>query len=107
VPLTVTFRRRQDRPARVRYSDKTPVALEAPQLPFPRFAGLRDLDLDETSVYATLEQEWGVHIGVGKFVLDIAHRIRHLPKPSANRLAPPCSSCKAQSRTTAVSAWSP
>lgn len=56
---------------RVREADGEPIALERLMLPFPRFAGLRDIDLEEQSIYDTLENVFGVQLTVGEFSLDI------------------------------------
>lgn len=57
---------------RVRLADGEPIALEHMLLPFPRFAGLRDVSLETRSVYDTLEEIFGVQLSVGEFALDIA-----------------------------------
>lgn len=57
---------------RVRKADDEPVALEHLLVPFPRFAGLRDIRLEQTSIYDTLEEQFGVRLQVGEFTLDIA-----------------------------------
>lgn len=57
---------------RVRKADGEPIALEHLLLPFPRFAGLRDVELQERSIYDTLEEVFGVRLSVGEFSLDIA-----------------------------------
>ncbi|GAA4404076.1 GntR family transcriptional regulator [Tsukamurella soli] len=56
---------------RVRLSDGEPVALEQLLLPLPRFAGFREMDLSEASVYETLEQHFAVQIRFGDFTLQI------------------------------------
>ncbi|MGH8882624.1 MAG: GntR family transcriptional regulator [Stackebrandtia sp.] len=56
---------------RVRNADGEPVALEHLLLPLPRFAGVRDVDLGQASVYETLEEHFGVRIRLGDFTLDI------------------------------------
>lgn len=56
---------------RVRLADDDPVALEQLLLPWPRFAGLRDLDLEHTAVYDVLEDQFGVKLGAGDFQLEI------------------------------------
>ncbi|SED92524.1 GntR family transcriptional regulator [Ruania alba] len=57
---------------RVRQANDEPVALERLLLPWPRFAGLRDLDLASVSIYDTLEELFGVRLQIGVFELDIA-----------------------------------
>lgn len=57
---------------RVRQADGEPIALEHLLLPFPRFAGLRDLNLEDRSIYDTLEAVFGVQLTLGQFSLDIA-----------------------------------
>ncbi|MFI6348637.1 GntR family transcriptional regulator [Streptomyces sp. NPDC050560] len=57
---------------RVRRADGEPVAFEELHLPFPRFAGLRDLDLNAVSVYSVLEQQFAVSLGGGSFLLDVS-----------------------------------
>lgn len=57
---------------RVRKADGEPIALEHLLLPFPRFAGLRDVSLETRSIYDTLEELFGVRLSVGEFALDIA-----------------------------------
>lgn len=57
---------------RVRLADEIPVALERIYLPWPRFAGLADLDLEKVGVYDTLEADFGVEIQLGDFDLTIA-----------------------------------
>ncbi len=57
---------------RVRKADDHPVALEHLLLPWPRFAGLRDISLESVSIYDTLEELFGVHLQMGDFLLDIA-----------------------------------
>lgn len=56
---------------RVRNADAEPVALEHLVVPLPRFAGLKDLDLEKVSIYDTLEELFGVHLRVGDFLLDV------------------------------------
>ena len=56
---------------RVRNADAEPVALEHLLLPLPRFAGVKDVDLQHASVYATLEEHFGVRIRLGDFTLDV------------------------------------
>lgn len=56
---------------RVRKTDAEPVALEELYLPYPRFAGLRDLDLNVTSVYSAMEDYFAVTLDGGRFQLDI------------------------------------
>ncbi len=57
---------------RVRRADDEPVALERIYLPWPRFAGLADMDLEKVGVYDTLEADFGVEIQLGDFDLTIA-----------------------------------
>ncbi|GAB3278209.1 GntR family transcriptional regulator [Kineosporia babensis] len=57
---------------RVRLADDEPVALERIYLPWPRFAGLADMDLEKVGVYDTLEADFGVEIELGDFDLTIA-----------------------------------
>ncbi|RBP67800.1 GntR family transcriptional regulator [Brevibacterium sanguinis] len=57
---------------RVRLADGEPIALEHMFLPFPRFAGLRDIHLEDRSVYDTLEEVFGTQLTMGEFSLDIA-----------------------------------
>lgn len=57
---------------RARKADGEPVALEHLLVPFPRFAGLRDIPLETTSIYDSLEEQFGVRLQVGEFTLDIA-----------------------------------
>ncbi len=57
---------------RVRLADHTPVALEHIFLPWPRFAGLADIDLQSAGIYDTLEADFGVEIQLGDFSLVIA-----------------------------------
>ncbi|MBN8881534.1 MAG: GntR family transcriptional regulator [Salana multivorans] len=57
---------------RVRTADGEPVALETLRLPLPRFAGVADVDLEQASVYETLETYFGVRLEVGTFALDPA-----------------------------------
>ena len=56
---------------RVRLADRDPAALEQLLLPWPRFAGLKDLDLEHVAVYDVLEQQFGVTLGGGDFQLEI------------------------------------
>ncbi|MFF2654346.1 GntR family transcriptional regulator [Streptomyces sp. NPDC058045] len=73
-PAGVTFPARVKRLLRidrVRKTDEEPVALEELYLPYPRFAGLRDLDLNTVSVYAAIEDHFAVTLGGGQFQLDI------------------------------------
>ena len=56
---------------RVRKADGEPVALEQLLLPWPRFAGLRDMDVATLAVYDTLENLFGVHLRAGEFQLDV------------------------------------
>lgn len=58
---------------RVRLADGEPIALEHMLLPFPRFAGLRDIHLEDRSVYDTLEEVFGAQLTMGEFSLDIAN----------------------------------
>ncbi|MER7077886.1 GntR family transcriptional regulator [Saccharopolyspora kobensis] len=57
---------------RVRLADDIPVALEHFYLPWPRFAGLADIDLESVGIYDTLEADFGVKIQLGDFTLTIA-----------------------------------
>ncbi|QPL05752.1 MULTISPECIES: GntR family transcriptional regulator [Actinomyces] len=57
---------------RVRLADDVPVALEHLYLPWPRFAGVRDIDLTATGIYDALEQDFGVELQLGDFNLEIA-----------------------------------
>jgi len=57
---------------RVRKADGEPVALEHLLLPLPRFAGLKDVPLEKVSIYDTLEEQFGIRLGVGEFTLNIA-----------------------------------
>ena len=57
---------------RVRKADGEPVAIEHLLLPWPRFAGLRDIPLEAVSIYDTLEDLFGVRLLTGDFTLDIA-----------------------------------
>jgi len=70
---------------RVRKADDEPVALEHLLVPFPRFAGLRDIPLETTSIYDSLEEQFGVRLRAGEFTLDIAD----LTPRQAARLAEP------------------
>ncbi len=63
--------RRVLRIERIRLADEEPVALETLLLPHPRFAGLRDIDLTTRSVYAAIEEEFGVPLRGGTFTIDI------------------------------------
>ena len=56
---------------RVRLADQDPAALEQLLLPWPRFAGLKDLDLEHVAVYDVLEEHFGVTLGGGDFQLEI------------------------------------
>ena len=63
---------------RIRKTDDEPVALEELYLPYPRFAGLRDLDLNTGSVYQAIEEHFAVTLDGGRFQLDIgALNARH------------------------------
>lgn len=62
---------------RIRKADDDPVALEYLLLPWPRFAGLGDVDLEAVSIYDTLEELFGVHLQMGYFSLDIAELSDH------------------------------
>jgi GntR family transcriptional regulator len=57
---------------RVRKADGEAVALEHLLLPLPRFAGVRDVDLAESSIYDSLEEHFAVRLEIGDFLLDIA-----------------------------------
>jgi GntR family transcriptional regulator len=56
---------------RVRLADNEAVALEHLLLPWPRFAGLKDVALESLSIYDSLEEYFGVRLQVGDFVLDV------------------------------------
>ena len=56
---------------RVRKANGEPVALEELFLPWPRFAGLRDMDVEEIAIYDTLETVFGVRLGSGEFTIDL------------------------------------
>ena len=47
---------------RVRTADGEPMALERSHLPAPRFPGLEEVDLTDTSLYETLGRRWGVQV---------------------------------------------
>jgi len=73
-PAGVEFPAKVDRLLRidrVRKTDDEPVALEELYLPYPRFAGLRDLDLNTVSVYAAVEHHFAVTLAGGRFQLDV------------------------------------
>lgn len=70
---------------RVRKADGEAVALEHLLLPLPRFAGVRELDLSEESIYDSLEEHFAVRLEIGDFLLDIARltdrQAAHLDEP--------------------------
>lgn len=71
---------------RVREADGEAVALEHLLLPLPRFAGVRDVDLSERSIYDSLEEHFAVRLEIGDFHLDIARlterQAGHLGEPA-------------------------
>lgn len=73
---------------RVRLADGEAIALEHLLLPFPRFAGLREVELESRSIYDTLEELFGVQLTIGEFALDIAE----LTAPQAALLGEPTGS---------------
>ncbi len=70
---------------RVRQADADAVALEHLLLPWPRFSGIKDVDLESASVYETLEEHFAVQLQLGDFVLSI----KDLNAPQAELLAVP------------------
>lgn len=71
---------------RVRKADGEAVALEHLLLPLPRFAGVREVDLSQESIYDSLEEHFAVRLEMGDFLLDIARlngrQAAHLDEPN-------------------------
>ena len=47
---------------RVRYAEETPIMVEKTYFPADKFEFLMDIDLDQVSLYKTLEEDYGVYI---------------------------------------------
>lgn len=68
--LQITPQSEVIRLARLRLSDNLPLAVESAHLPFARFPGLLAHDFAQESLYAVLEQEYGLALTQAEQVLE-------------------------------------